>query len=83
MYQNPRRGRGGDKTASLADTYYTVTLRMTPRRGTADADIKATHPHPPLVGAHGYHRFPLSKPVVGPNIALHAVSAYRATAYLV
>ena len=55
---------------------------------------------PPLVGAQGYQRFPLSnrpdmtsavdwalkandlsiplsKPVVGPNITLHAVSAYR------
>ena len=35
------------------------------------------------MGAHGYHRFPISKPVVGQNIALHAVPAYRACTYLV
>ena len=28
-------------------------------------------------------RFPLSKPVVGQNIALHAVPAYRTSTYLV
>ena len=28
-------------------------------------------------------KVPLSKPVVGQNIALHAVSAYRASTYLV
>ena len=32
-----------------------------------------------LVGAQGYHKFPLSKPVVGQNIALDAVPAYRAS----
>ena len=31
-----------------------------------------------LVGAQGYQIFPLSKPVVGPNIALTAVPAYMA-----
>ena len=30
-----------------------------------------------------YQRFPFSKPVEGPNIALHAVPAYRAPTYLV
>ena len=34
------------------------------------------------VGAQGYQRFPLSKPVVGGNIALRAVPAYRASPYL-
>ena len=34
---------------------------------------------PPLVGAQGYHMFPLFKPVVGQNIALHAAPAYRAS----
>ena len=37
----------------------------------------------PLVGAQGYQGFPLSKPVVGPNIALNAAPAYRAYTYLV
>ena len=37
----------------------------------------------PLVGTQGYQRFPLSKPVEGLNIALHSVSAYRASIYLV
>ena len=46
----------------------------------ADAEIKGL----PLVGAQGYQRFPLSKPVVGQNIALGAVPAYRASVvYLV
>ena len=37
-----------------------------------------------LVGAQNYQRFPLSEPVVGQNIALHAVSAYRVSStYLV
>ena len=40
---------------------------------TVDAEMKG----PSLVGTHGYHRFPLSKPVVGQNIALHAAPAYR------
>ena len=35
-------------------------------------------------GAQGYQRFPAPyKPVVDPNIALHAVPAYRASTYLV
>ena len=33
----------------------------------------------PLVGAQGYQRFPLSKPVVCQNIALDALPAYRAS----
>ena len=33
----------------------------------------------PLVAAQGYQRFPLSRPVVGQNIALDAVPAYRAS----
>ena len=33
----------------------------------------------PLVGAQGYQSFPLSKPVAGQHIALHAVLAYRAS----
>ena len=37
----------------------------------------------PLVGAQGYQRFPLSRPVVGLDIALDAVTAYRASTYLV
>ena len=36
----------------------------------------------PLVGALGYQRLILSKPVVGPNIGLHAVPAHRASPYL-
>ena len=31
------------------------------------------------LGDQGYQRFPLSKPVVGQNIALHAVPVYRAS----
>ena len=38
---------------------------------------------PPLVGAQGYQRFPLSKPAVGWNVGLHAVPVYRASTYLV
>ena len=41
------------------------------------------HPVTHLVGAQGYQRFPLSKPVIGQTIALHAVCAYRASTYLV
>ena len=37
----------------------------------------------PLMGPHGYQRFPLSKPVVGQNIALHAEPAGRTCTYLV
>ena len=37
----------------------------------------------PLVGAQGYQKFPLSKPVVGQNIALHVVPAYWVSTYLV
>ena len=36
-------------------------------------------PPPPLVGAQDYQMFPLSKYVVGQNIALDAVPAYRAS----
>ena len=56
-------------------------LACIPQWGTADAEIK----HPPLVGSQGYRRFPFSKPVVlvGPNIALHAVPAYKASPSLV
>ena len=32
-----------------------------------------------MVRAQGYSRFPLSKPVVGPNIAMHAVPAYSSS----
>ena len=53
-----------------------------PEMGTADAEIKAPT-HPPLVGAMGYQRFPLSKPVAGQNTALHALPADRASTYLV
>ena len=35
----------------------------------------------PLVEAQGYQRFPLSKPVVGLNIALDAVPAYPLSAF--
>ena len=31
------------------------------------------------MGAQGYQRFPISKPVVGQNIALGAVPAFRAS----
>ena len=37
--------------------------------------FKLPPPHPPLVGAQGYQRFPLCKPVVYQNIALDAVLA--------
>ena len=41
---------------------------------------KSPPTYTPLVGAQGYPRFPLSKPVmVSLNIALHAVSAYGAS----
>ena len=46
------------------------------RWGTTDAKSKG-------LPAQGYQRFPLSKPVVGLNIASHAVPAYRASTYLV
>ena len=36
-----------------------------------------------LLGAQGYQRFPLSKPVAGWSIALHDVPAYMASSYLV
>ena len=40
---------------------------------------KIKQPLPPSpVGAWGYQRFPFSLPVVGQNIALGAVDAYRA-----
>ena len=35
----------------------------------------------PLVGAQSYQKFPLSKPVVGQDIALYAEHAYRASEY--
>ena len=47
---------------------------LTPWWGTVDAEIKGPEPRP---------RVPLSKPVVGYSIALHAVPAYRASTYLV
>ena len=53
-----------------------------PRWSTADAEIKCPPPLLP-VGAQGYQTFPLYKPVVGRNIALRAVPAYRASTYLV
>ena len=58
-----------------------VQICTTPplRWGTMDAEIKAPLPH--LVGAQGYQKFCLSKPVVGRNIAFHAV--YRASTYLI
>ena len=37
----------------------------------------------PLMGAQGYQRFPLSKPVVRRNIAVYAAPVYRASTYLV
>ena len=52
-------------------------LHPYPPRSTEDAEIKALP-----VGAQGYEKFQLSKPVVGQNIALHAVPADRAN-YLV
>ena len=59
--------------------------------------FKSAPPPPPAVGYRGsrlrtslvgaqdyiYQRFPLSKPVVGQKIALHAVPAFRASTYLV
>ena len=50
-----------------------------------DAEIKGPLLSPLLllVGAQGCERFPLSKPVVGQNVALHAVPVYRASTYLV
>ena len=46
-------------------------------------DAEIPPPPPSLVGAQGYQMFPLFKPVVGLNIALHAVPAYRASTYLI
>ena len=45
---------------------------------TSDTRLHQTLPLDPLVGAQGYQRLPLSKPLVGQNIALHAASAYKA-----
>ena len=55
----------------------------TPRWGVAGAFI-ILPPPPPVVGVQGCQRFPipLSKPVVGQNIALHAVHAYKVSTYL-
>ena len=50
-----------------------MVLGPTPRSATADAEKRAL-----LVGSQGYQRFPVSKPVVGWNIAMPAVPAYRA-----
>ena len=36
-----------------------------------------------IKGLQGCKRFPFSKPVAGQNIALHAMSVYRAFTYLV
>ena len=36
----------------------------------------------PLMGAQGYQRFLFSMPIAGQSIALHAVPAYRDSAYL-
>ena len=36
-----------------------------------------------MVVAQGYQRFPLSKPVVGPNTPVYAIPAYRESAYIV
>ena len=62
-------------------------------RGTADAEINGWRGGGRfllgfvlfcfVVGAQGHQRFPLSKPVVSPSIALHAVPAYGASTYLV
>ena len=46
-----------------------------------DAEIK--DPPPPLVGAQGYRRFLLSKPVLEQDITVHAASADSASEYLV
>ena len=48
-----------------------------------NTDVEIMPPPPPLVGAQGYQRFHLSEPVVGQNLALHAVPAYRASTYQV
>ena len=48
-------------------------------RGGVPSMQKLPPPLPPaalLVVAQGYQRFPLSKPVVGQNMTLHAVPAY-------
>ena len=55
-----------------------LVLSLSPRWGTADAEIKC----PPGGGTQGYQTFPLSEPVVGRNTALHAASAYMASTYL-
>ena len=47
-----------------------ITLIVIPRWGTMDAEIMAS-----LVATQDYQRFPLSKPAVGQNIALHAMPA--------
>ena len=44
----------------------------------ADAEIKG----PPLIGAQGCERFPLSKPGVHQNIALHAAPANLTSTYI-
>ena len=65
-------------------TAFVFAIRpSTPRWGTADEEIYPLPSSSPLVGARGYQRFPLSKSVVAPNLALHAVPAYRASTYLV
>ena len=51
-----------------------------PRLGTVDAEIE---PPPPMLGAQGYQMFPISKTVVGPNIAVYAAPTYKAYTYLV
>ena len=50
---------------------------MAPRGGTADAEIKGGGHG----GSPGLSKVPFSKPLVGPNIALHAVPAYRASTF--
>ena len=60
-----------------------VFLASAPRWGTADAEIKLLHTPHPMVGAQGYQMLPLSKLVIGRNIALHAVPADRASTNLV
>ena len=75
--------------ALLPTAVLPLTIHLAPSLN-APSPIKPPQPPPthtptPLVGAQGYHRFPLSKPVVGPNIALHTMPAYmyRASTYLV
>ena len=52
-------------------------LQFLPEKwGTANAEIKPP-PLPPPGGSPGLSSVPLSKPVVGQNIAFHAVPAYR------